>query len=216
VRRALTALALIVALALALAGCGSGSSTTTASQGSEAPAPPGTPQGSSSATATTPGAAGATESGQGTSSSPPASSQTPENSIKTYGAAASAAQKAALGAAAFSFFRALAAPDYPKVCSYLTAANLQQLGALLKYKHQSGGCPSVLKMLISRAGAPEVRKAAAGKLTSVRVKGETAFVLFTPKGGQPSYFVMKREGSAWKATGLAPGTPLNPLSGIKK
>jgi len=65
-------------------------------------------------------------------------------------------------------------------------------------------------MLISRAGAPEIRKAAAGKLTAVRVKGDTAFVLFTPKGGQPSYFVMKREGSAWSPISLASGAPLYP------
>jgi len=211
VRRPLTALALAAALAAALAGCGSGSSSST-STSSEAASPPSAPQSSSTEAAGQPSGSGAgtTQGSSGSSGSSPSSSQTPENSIKTYGSAASAAEKAALGAAAFSFFRALAAPDYPKVCSYLTASNLQQLGALLKYKHQHGSCPSVLKMLISRAGAPEIRKAAAGKLTAVRVKGDTAFVLFTPKGGQPSYFVMKREGSAWSPISLASGAPLYP------
>ena len=107
----------------------------------------------------------------------------------------------------------MAASDYAKVCEAITASNRKELQAFTKAKHQSSGCPSILKMLISTRGVPEAKKAAAGRLISVRVKGDTAFVIFAPKGGKPSYFVLKREAGAWKAIGLAPGTPLNPLAG---
>ncbi len=213
--RPLIALALIAALAIALIGCGSGSSTST-STSTEASTQPSatTPAPSTEATPTTETAVPqGSGNGQGSSGEAPGSSQTPENSIKTYGSAASSAQKAALAAAAFSFFRAMAASDYAKVCDGLSASNRKELQAFSKAKSRSSSCPAVLKTLISTRGVPEARKAATGRLISVRVKGDTAFVIFQPKGGKPSYFVMKREGGAWKAIGLAPGTPLNPLAG---
>lgn len=137
------------------------------------------------------------------------------SSITGYGSAASSAQKAALASAAHSFFAAMASRDYAGVCKGLAASNRAALENFLKAAHRTGGCPAVLKTLLLRA-IPEARKAAAGKITAVRVKGPTAFVLFRPQGGAPSYFVLKREGSAWKAISLAPGTPLNPLAGLPK
>ena len=110
----------------------------------------------------------------------------------------------------------MAASDYAKVCDGLSASNRKELQAFTKAKPKLSGCPSVLKTLISTRGVPEALKAAAGTLTAVRVKGDTAFVIFRPKGGKTSYFVMKREGGAWKAIGLSTGTPLNPLAGMGK
>ncbi len=213
-RRRFTALALVVALALLVVGCGSGSSSssTTATTPGTAATPgaastPGTTP--SSATTTTPPTAP-----QGSSTQSSRSSQTPENSIQTYGSAASSAEKGTLAAAAFSFFKAMASSDYAKLCEGLSASNRKELEAFDKAKHKKAGCPALLKALIATRGLPEARKAAAGKLISVRVKGSTAFVIFKPKGGKPSYFVLKREGGAWKAISLAPGTPLNPLAGL--
>ncbi len=213
--KAQSAALLSAALAIAIAACGSGSSTTTASPEASSPsattpAPPGEASGAQTSTPTTPSAT------QGSSGESQGSSQGPENSIKTYGSAASSAQKAALSAAAFSFFKAIAASDYAKVCEGLSAPNRKGLLAFTKAKHQSSGCPAILKTLIGTRAVPEATKAAAGRLISVRVKGDTAFVIFAPKGGKPSYFVLKREAGAWKAIGLAPGTPLNPLAGVSK
>jgi hypothetical protein len=57
----------------------------------------------------------------------------------------------------------------------------------------------------------EVTRAARGVIYQVRVDGETAFILFTPRGsGDPSFFVMKYEDRYWKATGVSPGSRLNP------
>jgi hypothetical protein len=206
-----TALLLAGALALLVGGCGSGSSSTSTS--ATTPAGSGASTTTSSSPATTQSEAGSTATTTTPSGGSTGSSQTPENSIQTYGSAASASEKAALAAAAFSFFRAMAASDYAKLCAGLSASNQKELEAFDKAKHKQLSCPALLKELISTRGAPEARKAAAGRLISVRVKGPTAFVVFKPKGGVPSYFVLKREGSAWKAISLEPGTPLNPVAG---
>lgn len=110
----------------------------------------------------------------------------------------------------------MAASDYAKLCAGLSAANRKGLEAFGKAKHEKLACPALLKKLIGTRGAPEARKAAAGKLIAVRVKGPTAFVIYQPKGGAPSYFVLKREGGAWRAISLAPGAPLNPLAGSSR
>ncbi len=162
------------------------------------------------------GGASSTSTASTTAAAPSSASPTTttDNSIQTYGSKAAGSEKAALGAAALSFFRALAGPDYAKVCAGLAASNRQQLGALLKAKHRQGGCAAVLKTVIPPSAAAEARKAANATVTGVRVKGDTAFVLFRPSGGPASYFVMKREKGEWKAIGLAPGTPLNPAASL--
>jgi hypothetical protein len=179
-------LVLFVALALGAMGCGSGSSPTTSSAASPVapPSPPAAPA-----------------PGRGESS--------PGASIKEYGAAASGTTKATVAAAAHSFFAAMATGDYARLCADLAAANRQQLRAFLKAQVRSAGCAAVLKTLLTTA-AGEARRAASAGITAVRIKGTTAFVLFRPKGGVPSYFVMKEEGGSWKATSLGPGAPIDP------
>ena len=188
-------MALVGALGLLGVGCGSGSSSSS-SAGSAAPESTAATQGASSTPtqATTTTEASTEQGTQGSSGETSSSSQTPENSIKDYGSAASSADKAALKSAAFSFFSAMANSDYAKLCDSLAASNRKGLQAFLKAKHQSGGCPAILKMLIATRGLPEARKAAAGKLISVGVK-VNAFVIFQPKGGKPSYFVMNAKGA---------------------
>ena len=178
-------LVLVVALALGAMGCGSGSSPTTSSTASPA-APPSSPA--------------APASGRGESS--------PGASLKEYGAAAGPATKATVAAAAHSFFAAMARGDYARLCADLAATNHQRLRAFLKGRLRSTGCAAVLKTLLTTAAAGEARKAASAAITAVRIKGTTAFVLFRPKGGVPSYFVMKEEGGSWKATSLGPGAPI--------
>lgn len=207
------ALALTGALALLVAGCGSGSSSSTTASTAATPGGSAASTPTSSSPSTTQSQAGSTATTTTPSAGTTSPSQTPENSIKTYGSSASASEKAALSAAAFSFFRAMAASDYAKLCAGLSASNRKELEAFDKAKHEQLACPVLLKALISTRGAPEARKAAAGRLISVRVKGPTAFVVFKPRGGVPSYFVLKREGSTWKAISLEPGTPLNPVAG---
>ena len=188
-RHPLTSLGLAACLVLTPAGCGSSS-------------------GSSTSTSSTAGAGGTTQSS--TAGSTANSGSGADNSIQTYGSAATSTEKAALADSALSFFRALAASDYAKVCAGLIGANRQQLQAFKLKGRQGSGCATALKTLVPPTAAAEARKAASGAVTGVRIKGDTAFVLFRPSGGPESYFVMKRENGEWKAISLAPGAPLNP------
>jgi hypothetical protein len=203
------------ALAATLAACGSSSGTTP--QGTTSPETTGAqasgaPGGEATTSANATGQAPSKSEEKAASNSfKPNPNESPGGirSILEYGSAASAAEKAALGATAHSFFSAMARRDYAGVCALLSESNKKALEAFNKAKHESKSCPDLLAKLIPHA-LPEAKAAAAGTIHSVRVKGETAFVLFRPKGGQPSYFVLKREGNNWRAISLAPGTPLNP------
>ena len=226
VARTLTALALAAALATAIAACGSGSSTSSTAGGeASSPSSPAGSTPSAEATTTTPAPASTTApsgggrggGGRGTAPSGGSSSSGSAGGIKSildYGSAAGGAEKAAASAAARSFFAALAARDYGRLCDGLSAGNHEQLQGFLKLKHLQGkGCAAVLKtLLVSPQIIATARKAAHAAITSVRVKGDTAFVLFKPAGGPRSFFVMKRQKGVWKATSLAPGLPLNPIA----
>jgi hypothetical protein len=173
------------------AGCGSGSSSST--------------------TATAPPARSATTARTPAPRSPAESS--PGSSITGYGAAAHGSGKAAVTAAAHSFFTAMARGDYAGVCAGLAASNRKQIAQFAKLRHEAAtGCAASLAGLLSPAAAAEARKAAEATIGKVRIKGGTAFVIFRPKGGVPSYFVMRKEGGGWKAISLAPGTPIDPTA----
>jgi hypothetical protein len=68
----------------------------------------------------------------------------------------------------------------------------------------------LLGTLLTSASSSEAKKAAAATVSRVRINDGTAFVLFQPRGGKPSYFVMKEEDGAWKATSISVGAPLHP------
>lgn len=135
-----------------------------------------------------------------------------DDSIQTYGELAADEQTEEIILAMRTFFAALAGLDYPAICEGLTKANRESLQMFLKAKDEEGGCEEVLTKLYLPRIAPEARKAANGSVLEARTEDGNAFVLFTPEGGVPSYFVMKDEGGSWKATGLSPGAPFDPTA----
>jgi hypothetical protein len=184
--RTLAAVAsLLCCLALAMAGCGSGSSSsgTTAKPTTEARTTKDVPSTQSQAAG--------------------------DSSIEEFGAAAAGSEKAAVTVAVGRFLGAMADQDYADMCAELAVANREQLQAFSQGKG-AGGCAAALKTLLNPAVAKEARLAAAAPVTSVRIKGDSAFALFTPQGGSPSYLVVKREGDSWKSISVTPGTPLAP------
>jgi hypothetical protein len=203
---------LAACLLIAVAGCGSSSSSSSTSTAEST-----VPSSTGTQATTTPGAATApseTQSGSteqsGSGSSSGSSTSGGDNSIQTYGSAASGAEKAAVLSATHSFFNALAASNYGSVCSQLASSNRRELQQYLKLGHSKAhSCATLLPTLL-RAIGPTATKAAKGSFTAVRIQGPRAFVLFRPKGGPPSYFLMLKEGGTWKPTSLAPGVPLNP------
>lgn len=192
-------------------GCGgsdSGTSTATSAQETTS-ATPASPQAK-------PQAQQAQSKAQGAPAKPKPQSPQPkaqgDTSIQTFGSQAKGTEEQEVGAAMHSFFVAMAGGDYAQVCAGLTAAYRQQLEQYLKLKHKPGNCATVLAASLS-AATPEAKAAAAGTLSAVRIKGDQALVLFTPKGGVKSYFAMVREGGAWKALSLSTGTALSPAAG---
>ena len=207
-KRALPLLAAAFAL-IAVSGCGSSSSSSSTESTAASTASPETS--TPGATTTTPSGAQSTPTEGGSSTTTPSgTSASPDNSIQTYGSAAGGAEKAAVLSATHSFFHALAAPNYASVCSQLASSNRKELQQYLKLGHSKAhSCATLLPTLLQNIG-PTASKAAKGTFTAVRIQGPRAFVLFRPKGGPPSYFLMLKEGGTWKPTSLAPGVPLNP------
>ncbi len=187
--------ALAISVALLLAGCGSGSSSISV--------------GGAGSTAQSERGSGAAP--QASSSPNSSSSSSGANSIQAYGSAAGAAQSRMLARTALSFFAAIAGREYARVCTELSASSLRQFRAFARARRSDRGCSQTLRHLIP-SEMPDARRAARGKISSVRIKGDTAFVLFRPRGGVPSYFILRREAGAWRATSLAPGAPLNPTA----
>lgn len=177
--------------ALAVSGCGSGSSSS-----------------SSAATSTTAAASTKKAEPKPAEASGEASG---DHSIQEYGGAAAGSEKAAVSAAVHRFLTAMAAQDYAGMCAELAGTNREQLEAFSEGAGPgAAGCAAALKTLLNPAVATEARRAAAAPVTSVRIKGDSAFALFTPQGGSPSYLVMKREGNSWKSISVTPGAPLEP------
>jgi hypothetical protein len=174
-------------------GCGSGSSSS-----------------STAASTTTAKAESGSDGGSGKS----AAGTSGDSSIQRYGGAAEGSEKAAVIAGAHGFLAAMASADYAGMCAHLAAGNRRELEAFGEgQSSSSAGCAAALKTLLSPGVAKEARAAAAAPITSVRIKGDTAFAIFTPKGGPASFLVVKREGDSWKSISVTPGTPLEPTAG---
>jgi hypothetical protein len=135
-----------------------------------------------------------------------------DTSIQGYGAAAGVASKSAVSGAVHAFLTAMAERDYPAMCARLAMANREQLAQFAGARGGSERCADALRKLLNPAVAAEARAAADASVASVRIKGATAFAIFTLRGGAKSYLVMKREGDAWKAISVTPGTPLEPTA----
>jgi hypothetical protein len=193
VRSRLRAVALAALIPLAMvptvSGCGGGSSSSTTATG---------------AANTSTGQAE-----QATGPAKPQKSTSDDRSIQQFGGAANADDKSAVEGAVHSFLTAIATQDYAGICTDLAKSNREQL-ASFGGGNGPNGCDEALKDLLNPAVAKEAKNSAGAPITSVRVKGGTAFVLFKPPGGSESYLAMKREGGSWKSIAVTPGTPLAP------
>lgn len=132
-----------------------------------------------------------------------------DDSIQTFGKEAGGEEAEQVVAAMRSFLRSLAAADYSEICSRLTRQTIEEVKRI--NPNQTAACPAVLRKAMAprKAVTREIRSAERSVVYQVRVEGDLAFVLFTPRGGEPSVFVMQREGGTWKSTGVAPGRPVN-------
>jgi hypothetical protein len=110
-----------------------------------------------------------------------------------------------------SFIRAFGAGDYAGVCEGASAALREQTEAYAKaQKTGQVSCPEFLSKLLRGSEAGKAKRALNALVTHVRIKEDSAFVLFKPAGEPVSYFVLAREDGGWKATSFGVGTPLIP------
>lgn len=199
--RAVACYFLAATLALAVASCGSSSSTNSNSVLGKTPRSmptTGLPSNRRRNRALPSAAPGTNASGAG-----------PIGSILGYGSPASGAEEAAVSVAARSFLTALGARDYTGICASLGIRYLAPLQAFINKNSKGNGCVAVLKkLLVSPQITTTAQKEAHASISSVRVKGDTAFVIFNSPGIRRRFFVVKRQKGTWKATSLAPGLPL--------
>jgi hypothetical protein len=208
-------LALLAVLALVGAvGCGGGSDSSSPSTASGA-------QETTGATNASPQAkpqAQAAKQGQGSAPATPKpkpsiaqEEEAPgDHSIQEYGSEAAGSEKEDVLTAMHSFLTAMAAGQHAKVCAGLLASARAQLVQLANAQGKGGSCTVTLAKLLNPSVAAEASRAAKGTIGRVRVGEGNALVLFRPQGGKLSYFVMKEEDGAWKATSVALGAPLYP------
>jgi hypothetical protein len=171
-------LALGIALVLlCLGGCGGGGS----SQGQ------GTTQGSSE---------------QSTTQSAP-SEENAEESIEGFGEEAEGSERDEVLAAFHGYLGALAEGDEQGACSHLAANVQQSLQQLAAKAKKPPSCPQLLEALLSPEADQIAQGQEEGKVTKVRVKGDTAFVVFHAPGARLYQLTLVQEGGEWKATSLS-------------
>lgn len=223
---ALAAVSALLIIGL-LGGCGGGSDTSTepetapaASEMTVSTAPPerrGSSQGPGQRPQSggggevkgAPNAGGPSEGSEGEAESESGSAN-PSRSLQTFGSSAEGKQEAEVLTAFRGYLKDVVSKNFAGVCHVLTDANLEQLKAYVAKTGKAASCPALLAKLLAPLAQP-ARDAAAGEIGQVRLKGSDAIVLFTPRGGKPSWFTMTKEAGRWRVISLTAGTPLNPL-----
>lgn len=186
-----------LALLLPAIGCGSGHSTVT---GGGARAPVVTGQARTGPTESTPRSSkGASSAGAKATDESSSGSQTGENSVQEFGGEAGGAERTMITAAMRSYFTALADRNYRLACASLAVAVQRSLERIAARQLRSAGCPAILPKLLSGRAADVAREAAGGRVSSVRVKEDRAFLLYHAPGARLYVLTMIREGSTWKA-----------------
>jgi hypothetical protein len=124
--------------------------------------------------------------------------------LRSFGEEASTSEQAAAARTVQEFLRARADGDAAKECSLMSASAKSTLagfgGGLLE---KSQPCPKSVKAITSQIQPKALEKPGPIQVTGMRVDGERGFVLYKDRSGREFAFAVIREGSAWKAGGLA-------------
>jgi hypothetical protein len=163
---------------LCLGGCGGGSSST---------------QSQDQATSS---------SEQSTTRSAPAE-ENAEASIESFGEEAGSSEREGVEGAFHGYLGALAQGDEQSACSHLAARVTESLSQLAAKAKKPPRCPQLLEALLSPQADQIARGQEEGKITKVRVKGDSAFVIFHAPGARLFELTLAREGGEWKATSLS-------------
>ncbi len=218
-------MAMLLAAAMAAVGlvaCGGGGSGTSTPAASVATTPVTTATPATTATATTPATTASTPA---TAAKPaetvphPSTTTAPsgsgggaasfraprgDNSIPDYGSEAPPTERERAGAALAAFLRARAKGEWSTACTYLAATTRTQLERLLgRAQAKLGGCARVLAEF-SKSSVAAHAETPIADVVALRIKGNSAFVLFHGAKGSRYVMPMRNEGGAWKMSQLAP------------
>jgi hypothetical protein len=133
----------------------------------------------------------------------PPPEQNAEESIEGFGEEAEGSTRADVLAAFHGYLGAIAAKDYPAACAYLAASVQQSLSQLAAKAKKPLSCPRLLEALLSPQADQIAEGQEEGQVTKVRVKGETAFLVFHAPGARLYELTLAKEGGEWKATSLS-------------
>ncbi len=137
----------------------------------------------------------------------------PDTSLQTFGSEVGGPLEKEVAGAVLAFFRALAKPSYPGICSRIARANREQILEYAEVKSVPGkSCPAVLASVLPPPNR-QIKRSVESTITHVRVKKRETIVFFRPPGGEVSYIPMVRQGGKWKSVTLVPGTPVKLVMG---
>ncbi len=126
--------------------------------------------------------------------------------IQTYGVAADKSDRAAVAATLRGYFGARARGDWARSCTYLATRTQRELQQFTSLTPQLKGADCGKRVAFVTTAMPAEQKAtstaAVTAILSVRIQGDTAYVLYRSAGGIESAIPMVREGSGWKVGAL--------------
>jgi hypothetical protein len=134
-----------------------------------------------------------------------------DNSIQEFGEEAGPSELDAAATALHNFLDARAEGNWAATCQYLAKSTIESLEKLASQAKQleDRGCGGILATLINPAARASMKvEAEKADVSSLRVEGEQAFVIYTGAESTVLAVSMAKEAGTWKVAGLA-GTPLN-------
>lgn len=124
-----------------------------------------------------------------------------DNSIQESGSEAPASELDSAATALHGYLDARAAADWGKACSFMASPVAASLSQLTGEKGSS--CAKTMKALSAGLPAAALKEAAIAEVGALRVKGDSAFLLFHGAHGSDYFIPMAREGSAWRVAAIA-------------
>jgi hypothetical protein len=129
--------------------------------------------------------------------------QNAEESIEGYGEEASGSDREALLSAFHEYFGSLADGEDTKACAFLSSRVQESLQILAAKAKKHFTCAELLEALLSPDAKQIAKGQAEGKIEKVRIKDDTAFIVFHAPGAKLFQMTMAKEDGEWKATTLS-------------
>jgi hypothetical protein len=128
-----------------------------------------------------------------------------DNSIQTYGAEASGAQRAHARAVVEAYLDARAAGSWAQACAYLVPRMRASMQAAARSSQgKVSGCGGVMEAIAANTPQADLQSAAQIEPLSLRVKGPQGFLIFRDGEGTPANMPLNLLGGRWKVTSLIP------------